>query len=107
MVKKLLLIFLIFTSSIIFSQEKVIDQITVSPNPFTSETTINFQSTETSGDLIFLVKNVLGKTVYKKQYKVKKGKNKIKFLRGDLSAGMYIYSLQTSKKIVSKRFVIR
>ena len=107
MVKKLLFIFMFTISSMIFSQDKVIDQVTVSPNPFSNHTNITFQSNQTDGDLIFLVKNVLGKTVFKKTYKLKLGKNQIKFEKGDLNSGMYIYSLQSSRTIVSKRFVIR
>ena len=107
MVKKLLFIFVFTISTTLCSQVKTIDKITVSPNPFSNQTTLQFHSNQPKGNIIFVVKNVLGKTVFKKTYQLKLGKNQIKFEKGDLNSGMYIYSLQTSKSIVSKRFVIK
>lgn len=107
MLKKLLVLFFIFFSTVTFSQKKSIDRISVSPNPFSNTTTLKFQNNNNNENLVFLVKNVLGKIVYKKKYKLKKGNNKIIFSRGDLNAGMYIYSFQTSDRVITKRFVIK
>lgn len=107
MVKKLLFFIFLMVSLITYAQDKSIDNVSVSPNPFSNHTSIQFHSNQPKGDFILLVKNILGKTVFKKTYKLKLGKNQIKFEKGDLNSGMYVYSLQTSKAIVSKRFVIR
>lgn len=106
MIKKILFILFLSFSFVTFSQEKVIEELSVAPNPFTNSTKITFTSTEISSiDLI--VKNVLGKTVFKKTYKIKIGKNSIPFKKNDLASGMYIYSIQNKEKITSKRFVIK
>ena len=57
--------------------------------------------------VFFSVKNVLGKTVYRKKITMKSGKNTIPFYKNDLPTGMYIYSIQNKKKTISKRFVIK
>ena len=106
MIKKILFILFLFVISIGFSQEKTIDKLSTSPNPFENSTKITFDTSNNSS-IILSVKNVLGKTVYKKTYKTTKGKNLITFYKDDLAAGMYIYSIQDTKKIISKRFVIK
>ena len=85
MEKKLLLfIFLCFTTAV-FSQ-KTLQKLTTAPNPFYNSTTISFNCT--SKQPVFLViKNVLGKTVYKKVYTSKIGKNTILFNRNNLHPG--------------------
>ena len=106
MVKKLLFILFISISSIIFSQEKNIEKLSAAPNPFRNSTKITFNSTNNT-TVLLSVKNVLGKTVYKKKFKTKIGNNSIPFYKNDLATGMYIYSIQDKKKIISKRFVIK
>ncbi len=105
MAKKLLLfIFLCFTT-VVFSQ-KTLQKLTAAPNPFYNSTSISFNSI--SKQPVFLViKNVLGKTVYKKVYTSKIGKNTIFFNRNNLQAGMYIYAIRSRKEVISKRFVIK
>lgn len=104
--KKLLLILFISVSSIVFSQELTIEKLTAAPNPFKTQTNIAFTS-NVNENVIFIVKNVLGKTVHRTTYKTKIGKNKIPFSKGNLETGIYIYSIRTKKKIISKRFVIQ
>lgn len=106
MIKKLLFILFLSISSIVFSQEKTIKKLSAAPNPFTNSTKITFNSTNKS-KVIFNVKNVLGKTVFKKTLTSKIGKNSIPFYKNDLPIGIYIYSIQDKKKIISKRFVIK
>jgi hypothetical protein len=105
MVKKILFLFLLVTLSS-FSQEKSIDGLVASPNPFTNNTTI-FINSKISQNVILTVRNVLGKTVYSKRIKVTNGRNSIPFDRNDLKSGMYIYAIQSNKEVISKRFVIR
>ena len=106
MIKKLLLTLFLFVSLLGFSQEKTIDNISTAPNPFTISTKITFFTTSKS-TITLKVKNVLGKTFFKKEYKTKIGKNSIPFYKNDLAAGMYIYSIQNEESITSKRFVIQ
>lgn len=106
MIKKLLFIFFLTTLNNVFSQEKTIAELSAAPNPFTTTTNITFTA-EKDTKIIFLVKNVLGKTVHKQEFKAKIGKNTIPFSKGDLSAGVYIYSIQNEKKNISKRLVIK
>lgn len=107
MVKKILLLILFISFSFIsFSQEKSIKDVIASPNPFTNKTTFYFKS-NSSEQIILTVKNVLGKTVFHKAYKVHAGKNELPFYRNNLKSGMYIYAIQTKEQVISKRFVIR
>ena len=106
MIKKILFILLLTISSLGFSQEKSIDGLSAAPNPFSNSTNINFTSTSES-KVIFSVKNILGKTVFKKTYTSEKGKNSFLFFKNDLLVGMYIYSIQDKNNMISKRFVIK
>jgi len=106
MVKKILFILFLVITQIGFSQEKSINVLSASPNPFTNSTKISYTST-TTNEVFFTVKNVLGKTVFKKTIKIVKGKNSIPFYKDNLPSGMYIYSIQDKKKIISKRLVIK
>ncbi len=105
MIKKLLLIFFLCFATVGFSQ-KSLQKLAAAPNPFYSTTTISFQST-TKQPVLLVIKNVLGKTVFKKVYPAKIGENKISFNRNNLQSGMYIYAIRSRKEVVSKRFVIK
>lgn len=106
MTKKILFIVFLTITSIGFSQVKSIDKLSAAPNPFTNSTKITFKSANNT-NIIFSVKNILGKTVYKEKVKIYNGNNTIPFTKGNLKSGMYIYSIQNKEKIVSKRFVIK
>ncbi|TVZ57176.1 putative secreted protein (Por secretion system target) [Lutibacter sp. Hel_I_33_5] len=106
MIKKLLFISFLLIATIGFAQQKSISKLVTTPNPFTEKTTIHFNATSTQ-KITLSVSNILGKVVYKKIHKVKKGKNSIPFSRNNLQTGMYIYVLQNHKEIISKRFVIK
>lgn len=106
MIKKILFILFLSSTTLGFSQEKSIDGLSATPNPFTNSTKINFTSTS-NGALFFTVKNLLGKTVFKKNIQIKSGKNTFPFYKNDLPKGMYIYSIQDKSKMISKRLVIR
>lgn len=105
MLKKLLFLFFLTIASTGFSQ-KSMKNLSAAPNPFAQQTTISFVS-EIQQTAIISVRNVLGKTVFRKELEVKPGKNSIPFRREDLKAGMYIYAIQTTKETLSKRFVIK
>lgn len=106
MLKKLLFVFLFFTISISFSQEKSIEKLSAAPNPFSNATIITFNS-ENDSKTILTVKNILGKVVYQKSVETIKGNNSLTFLKGDLTAGIYIYTIQNKENNISKRLVIQ
>jgi hypothetical protein len=120
MVKKLLAILFILTfSTAIFAQDddakdleilqgalNGIHEVVASPNPFSVTTRIRFFSDE-EYEMDFMVKDLLGNTMHAEKLKSKKGNNSIIFFRNDLESGIYIYSLKTKSKIISKRIVIK
>lgn len=105
MVKKLLLITFLCFSTAMFSQ-KSLQKLSAAPNPFYSTTTISFNSSKKQ-PVYLIVKNVLGKTVYKKVITTKIGSNSFRFNRNNLQPGMYIYAIRSRKEVISKRFVIK
>ena len=120
MVKKLLsIIFLLTFSTALLAQEDDakdleiletaligIHEVVASPNPFSVSTRIRFEADE-EFEIDFLVKDLLGNTVYAKKQVAKKGHNSITFYRDELESGIYIYSIKTKTKVVSKRMVIK
>lgn len=105
MIKKVLFILFLLISTIGFSQ-KSLTKLSAVPNPFVLETKITFVS-DSNQIIVFSVKNVLGRTIYTRRHKITKGKNSILFSKNDLRSGVYIYTIQNSKELVSKRFVIK
>jgi len=120
MVKKLLLIlFLLTFSTEVFSQDEDsldkdilenslsgIHDVVASPNPFSVTTRIRFVADEVI-EIDFFVKDLLGNTIHAEKVKTKKGANSIPFYRDELESGIYIYSLKTKSKVISKRIVIK
>lgn len=117
MVKKLLFILIVTLSFNAFAQQKakssvdkksdlLIKNVVASPNPFSVTTKIKFY-TDTALKIDFLIKDLIGNTVYTKRMVAKKGTNSIPFYRGKLDSGIYIYSIKTSNEIISKRIVIK
>lgn len=106
MMKKLLFTLFLFVSTFAFSQEKSIEKLSAFPNPFSNSTKITFTSNNSS-QVIFTVKNVLGKTVFTQNIKTVNGKNSVPFSKGNLSTGIYIYTQQNKNQITSKRLVIQ
>lgn len=75
------------------------------PNPFTKTTVINYTS-DKSGKVDFLVTNMLGESVYSESRYSSIGQNSILFDGKSLPAGIYSYSLNNGKSIVSKRMIL-
>lgn len=89
-----------------FSEGKTLAQVSAYPNPFTVKSVITFHSS-VAQHVVFELKNVLGKSVYKQKMLATIGENEISVSRDNLAGGMYIYSLQTDNEVISKRLVIR
>ncbi len=121
MVKKLLLflLFLLTFSTATFAQDddlrdqqilnsadNSIHDIIASPNPFSVTTRIRFVADDVF-DIEFYVKDLLGNSIHVQKVKTKKGTNSITFYREDLASGIYIYSIKTKTRIISKRIVIK
>lgn len=118
--KKILLLSFLFMFSFSFAQQKGTDDIVVDkkeqkatltqiaayPNPLGERTRISFKSSKTQR-VEFSVKNLLGKSVYVEQFNCKIGNNIIYFERNNFLKGMYIYTLQTTTEVVSKRLVFK
>lgn len=122
--KKILFIIIFLTTTFVFSTSNLnsiklesesikftqtpptITEIIASPNPFSVKTTIFFISNKDQ-EVTFTVKNLLGKTVFSDKLNIQKGENQFDFYKNDLNPGMYLYSLQTSSEIISKRLVIK
>ena len=83
-----------------------ISKINVYPNPFNDKTTINFYSSE-RGTVAFIVQDLLGNVIKSENILLTVGKNTIPFHKNKLAAGIYIYTLKTKGKFISKRFVIK
>ena len=86
--------------------QPTLSDIIASPNPFSVKTTITFTSIKDQ-EVTFTVKNLLGKTVFSEKLNVQKGDNQFDFYKNDLNPGMYLYSLQTTNEVISKRLVIK
>lgn len=114
MMKKLLYILLFSITYSSFAQKEVktqvpkhkISNISIYPNPFSIKTTVTLHS-DTDTDINFIVQDLLGNIVFSKEYIVVKGKNAILFYKNKLKSGIYIYTLKTKNKVISKRFVIK
>ena len=83
-----------------------ITNITVYPNPFNDKTNISFYSS-TENSITFIVQDLLGNIVKSENINLVEGKNNIPFYKNKLVAGIYIYTLKTKSKVISKRFVIK
>jgi len=115
MVKKLLLILFLVFSTFSFAQQKEkqttislksIEKVTASPNPLTNYTRISFYNNKEQR-IVLIVKNLLGKTVFKQEISSKVGNNIIPFYRDNLVSGIYLYSIRTEKETITKRLVIK
>lgn len=89
-----------------FSQEKTIENLIAAPNPFSNSTVVSFEANSDSKST-FTVKNILGKVVFQKTIQTTKGNNSFPFQKGDLTSGIYIYTIQNKENTISKRLVIQ
>ncbi|MFH1320297.1 MAG: T9SS type A sorting domain-containing protein [Bacteroidota bacterium] len=81
------------------------DIIQNTPNPFTMTTKIIF-TTPVAGMVELAVFNLLGNQVYYKNINAKASTNTIKFNSGNLTPGMYFYSLSDGEVTLTKRMII-
>ncbi|MCW3101820.1 MAG: Fibronectin type domain protein [Bacteroidetes bacterium] len=75
------------------------------PNPFSSVSKISFSSA-TPADVEFKVFNMLGSVVFSKTIKAEKGMNSYELDASSFSAGIYVYSMKSGDKTITKRMIV-
>ncbi|HLC83630.1 MAG TPA: T9SS type A sorting domain-containing protein, partial [Bacteroidia bacterium] len=76
-----------------------------SPNPFSESSEIRFSSVDNS-NVEFKVFNMLGAVIYNKNFKTAKGVNTIKIEANSFAPGVYIYSITSGEKTITKRMIV-
>ena len=76
-----------------------------SPNPFSSRTNIEFNSTN-EGEYLFYIVNLLGEVQDYRIVNANYGINKIDIDASALSSGIYFYSLSNAKEMITKKMII-
>ncbi len=76
------------------------------PNPFSKSTLIQYNSPGAQ-QVSFKVYDILGHTVYTKNFMAANGENTITFDRNNLKNGIYFYSLQMGSQLITKKMTIR
>lgn len=104
--KKLLCALLLVTTIMCAQKNKTIKELGAKYNPFRIETKISFKSIRTQAVTLSVI-NILGKSILIDKITAHKGMNSIAFKHNILSPGMYLYAIETSKEVLSKRFVVK
>ncbi len=78
----------------VHTENYIINDITVMPNPFTHNVDLVFNSKE-SGQSVLTIFDVAGHTVFSSEISATKGKNKINLNLSEFEKGIYILSLST------------
>ena len=76
-----------------------------SPNPVNGSTVINYELPQ-AGKVDFRVINLLGETVFEINLEGQRGASQIKIPANSLEAGIYLYSIESSNKVLTKRMVV-
>lgn len=76
-----------------------------SPNPFSSRTNIEFNSTN-EGEYLFCIVNLLGEVQDHRIVNANYGINKIDIDASALSSGIYFYSLSNAQEMITKKMII-
>jgi hypothetical protein len=75
------------------------------PNPFNSFTNIEFTAKNNAVYTLKVV-NMLGAVVYAEQVVAQPGRNTIRMERGNLPAGVYVYSIGNGAHSINSRMVV-
>ena len=76
-----------------------------SPNPFSSRTNIEFNSTN-EGEYLFYIVNLLGEVQDHRIVNANYGINKIDIDASALSSGIYFYTLSNAQEMITKKMII-
>lgn len=88
------------------SLSNVLTELTVQPNPMTTQTQVSWNST-VSGDYTAQIFDVVGKEVFSKKLQVHTGSNSLTIERGELAAGSYVFILTDGRKSTSAKLMVR
>ncbi|HRZ43304.1 MAG TPA: T9SS type A sorting domain-containing protein [Bacteroidales bacterium] len=95
-----------FTTSIAEPDRNIVSVSQNYPNPFTGSTSIDV-SLAASSNMILKVNNLMGQTVYSKDFGfVTAGRHKVDF-GTDLNTGIYTYTVQAGNTMVTKKMIVR
>ena len=83
-----------------------ISALRVSPDPFSQTTTVSF-ATETAGDYLLQLSDLLGQTVYTKSINATQGANEVNLQPGNLSSGAYIVSVSNQLGTVTQKVLVK
>ena len=75
------------------------------PNPFSESTTIHFGNNN-SNEVKFSVYDILGNLVYFDNIETELGHNEYSFDKGELTSGLYTYTISNGSKTISERVII-
>ncbi len=75
------------------------------PNPFNPSTKIKY-IIPYSANVEFIVCNLLGQEVYNEKFYADRGIHEINYSSGNLSSGVYFYSIKTDQFISTRKFVL-
>lgn len=79
--------------------------LNIFPNPAKDEAAIFIDALNNS-DIKLTVTNSIGDLVYNKEHKINAGTNNVKFECKNLAAGIYIITIQSDKKLQTKKLII-
>ena len=75
-----------------------------SPNPFNTESSVNYQLSKNANTAFFTVTDVTGRIISVKNIESSKGVHSVKI--DNYSAGLYYYSLNVDGKIITKKMIV-
>jgi hypothetical protein len=84
---------------------KTVSSFNIYPNPITSNAVVSFVSSE-NGKYTAKMVDVMGKEVYTESVLINTGNNKFELNKGNLSAGVYLFTLSDGKSSLTRRVVI-
>jgi hypothetical protein len=76
------------------------------PNPVENHAKIQFISGK-SDDIVFRVYNLLGKQIYLRKIRATRGVNTIDINTSSYSEGIYLYSINNGRQVITKRMVVK
>lgn len=74
------------------------------PNPFSKESTVNYQLVNDANSVVFTIMDVTGRVISSEKVTGTKGLHSVKL--GAYAAGLYYYSLNVDGKVISKKMIV-
>ena len=74
------------------------------PNPFNTESSVNYQLSKNANTVLFTVTDVTGRIISVKSIESSKGVHSVKI--DNYAAGLYYYSLNVDGKIITKKMIV-